>query len=299
MKPLGTNHRVLASSTFRVLVAVLASTVAARCAPIMSPRPVRAEQVQEEAQKERAIAAAEQTKLTGRLTVVSDRLRESNSGLCQAVASGKDAINAYSESNANLAVAASSSDQPGAVAATSCAEAVTLTEDDTVNASTDGKTIRVTTGLVRFVETDDELALVVSHEMAHISLGHVQKQRGNVTIGLIGGAVIGGVISGVTGVNVVNSFMEAGGRLGQGVHSQDFEGEADYVGTYYATRAGYDISTAANVWRRFATLHPGSIEDTWGSDHPSTPERFVALEETSKEILAKKAKGQPLIPEMR
>jgi len=59
-------------------------------------------------------------------------------------------------------------------------------------------------------------------------------------------------------------------------------------------RAGYRIDDAANFWRRMAISSPGSI--TMTSDHPATPERFVALQSAVMEIRAKAAQGAPLLP---
>jgi predicted Zn-dependent protease len=85
-----------------------------------------------------------------------------------------------------------------------------------------------------------------------------------------------------------------GGNLTAGAYSQEFEAEADYVGLYVIARAGYRIDDAANFWRRMAISSPGSV--TMTGDHPATPERFVALQAAVKEIEAKTAQGQPLVP---
>lgn len=53
-----------------------------------------------------------------------------------------------------------------------CRYPVRATIGDHVNAHVDGETIIITTGLLRFVESDDELAAVVGHELAHRVLGH-------------------------------------------------------------------------------------------------------------------------------
>lgn len=48
-----------------------------------------------------------------------------------------------------------------------------------------------------------------------------------------------------------------------------------------------------------ATLSPNAIKSSHLASHPATPERFVALEETVKEIKAKKAAGKPLVPNLK
>ena len=48
-----------------------------------------------------------------------------------------------------------------------------------------------------------------------------------------------------------------------------------------------------------ATLSPAAIQSSHLSTHPGSPERFVALEATVKEIKAKKAAGLPLTPNLK
>ena len=160
--------------------------------------------------------------------------------------------------------------------------------NDSVNAWADGKTINVTSAMMRFVESDDELALIIGHEMGHNIMDHIGKKKGNV----IAGAVLDGVVATVLKMpSPGNTFSNMAGNA----FSQDFESEADYVGTYYAARAGYDVSVAKNLWRRMAATHPAGIHLEGGS-HPSTAKRVLAIAETQDEIEHKKAAGQPLVP---
>jgi len=162
-----------------------------------------------------------------------------------------------------------------------------------VNAATDGKSIQVYRGMMDFVRSDDELALVLGHEMAHDLRGHLAAQRKNAAVGTVVGAVFDVLLGAATGV-VGNTFSNMGGRLTAGAYSQDFEAEADYVGLYVMARAGYDFHDAVTVWRRMAVNSPGAI--TMASDHPATSERFVALQAAIQEIDAKVAQGQKLLP---
>lgn len=171
----------------------------------------------------------------------------------------------------------------------SCKYLVCLVPDDRINALTDGQNIFIFSGLVRFAESDDELALVVAHEVAHTVLGHVQKKRGNVLLG----SIFDVLILATTGLSTGGAF----GKLGGAAFSKGFEFEADYAGLYIAARAGYDITNAPNFWRRIATEHPQSMEKSYAASHPSTPERFVAMERTIQEIKEKQRLGKPLIPE--
>ncbi len=86
-------------------------------------------------------------------------------------------------------------------------------------------------------------------------------------------------------------------KTGGGAFSKGFEFEADYASLYIAARAGHDVKSAPNFWRRMAAEHPKSLEKGFLASHPSTPERFVAMEKTIQEIKEKQKLGKPLIPE--
>jgi len=165
-----------------------------------------------------------------------------------------------------------------------------VVQDDAVNAAADSETVEVYTGMIRFAENDDELALILGHELAHNTMGHIQKGEGNYLAGVLVGAVFGAVL----GVDLSG----VGGRIGAGAFSQEFESEADYVGVYYAARAGFDVSGAAKLWRRMAARNPGSIHLS-GTTHPSSAKRFIAIEKTAEEVAAKKARSAPLVPEKK
>ena len=159
-----------------------------------------------------------------------------------------------------------------------------------VNAFADGKAIHVTQGMLRFVENDEELALVIGHELAHNSRRHHESKQGNAIVG----GLLGAVVTVATGVDVTS----LGANIASGVHSQAFENEADYVGMYHTARAGYAIEKAPELWRRMGASNPAAIHLS-GTSHPSTAKRFLALEATVKEIMRKRASGAALIPEER
>jgi len=170
-----------------------------------------------------------------------------------------------------------------------CLFPVFLAANDAVNAFADGDKVHVTTGMMGFVGSDDELALIIGHELAHNAMNHIGKQRGNRMAGYIVGSVLD-VFLGGTG-----AFARLGEQVAAGVHAQDFEEEADYVGVYYAARAGYDVKGAADLWRRMATSNPTAIHLA-GSTHPSTAKRFLGVEATADEVVRKVAEGEPVRP---
>lgn len=173
---------------------------------------------------------------------------------------------------------------------------VLLSPDDIKNAYADGKNIVFMKGMMDFFKTEEEIALVFSHELAHNSMKHIDAKKKNAVLGGVLGFVLD-IAAAAGGVNTNGDFTRLGANAGGGAYSVEFEQEADYVGLYFMALAGYKIDDAPNFWRRMATNNSASI--TIKSTHPTAPERFLALETTVKEIKDKIANGQPLTPEMK
>jgi beta-barrel assembly-enhancing protease len=171
---------------------------------------------------------------------------------------------------------------------------VTVMASDEVNAYTNGRTVRVMAGLLSMVANDDELALVLAHEVGHNVMNHIVLQK----LQALGGAVAGSMldlIAAAGGVDTEGKFTKAGIEAGTRRHSAARERQADYVGLYVMARAGFDIDVAPQLWRRMAALMPRQSKAL--PTHPAPPERLAAMERTVAEIKAKQASGQPLVPD--
>jgi predicted Zn-dependent protease len=146
---------------------------------------------------------------------------------------------------------------------------------DAVNAWTDGDSVWITRGMMRFVKNDDELALVVAHEMAHAYLGHIAyvrvKQVLEAALGLATEIFAPG--SGRTAVILAEAATKKFDR--------DQEREADLFGLIWAYHAGFDVSAARGLWRRMAVEIPESVESGFLSSHPSAAERFLSIEKVA------------------
>lgn len=170
-----------------------------------------------------------------------------------------------------------------------CASYLALEEDDKINAYANATTIVVTSGMMRFADTDDALAMTFAHELAHNAREHIESRIMNEFLAV----AVSVIIEAGTGID----FSDFLSDIGSNAFSQSMESEADYVGLYMLARAGYDMDKAIETKRRLAAIHPGSIHIDADSSHPSTAQRFIALKKAVGEIKAKKAKGLPLFPE--
>ena len=155
--------------------------------------------------------------------------------------------------------------QPG------CAYDTQLMPSTSLNASADGHHVFIDTALVAYAADDNDLALVLGHELAHDVLHHrEQLDRQGFARNLIG-------------------------NLGSSRQSLiKAESQADYVGLYLTARAGYDISGAGAFWRKLAHDHGDPWYDHY--DHPSAAARSRALDAAREEIAGKIKAGAPLIP---
>lgn len=146
-----------------------------------------------------------------------------------------------------------------------CAYNIHLKTSGAINAYATGKSIIVTTAMMDFAQTDDSLALVIGHELAHNTMDHVPKS--------------------------IKNYLLSGFAAR---FTRPFEAEADYVGLYYAVRAGYNITQAEQFWRKLGILNPKSIGRA--KTHPTTPNRYVSIQLTRAEIDEKRENNKPLEP---
>ncbi len=152
-------------------------------------------------------------------------------------------------------------------------------ESDQLNAfALPGGKVGFYTGLIKLAESDDEIAVVMGHEIAHVTSRHgAERQSQALLIGL------GGVALGVGTRNDENReyWMLAyglGSTLGSLAYSRDHETEADVVGLRFAARAGYDPRAAVSFWRKMAAKETGGRPPKLLSTHPPTADRIANLE---------------------
>ncbi|MCM8823964.1 MAG: M48 family metallopeptidase [Candidatus Omnitrophica bacterium] len=155
-----------------------------------------------------------------------------------------------------------------------------------VNAATDGKSIFVTYGLLNFAKSDDEIAAVIAHELAHLVRGHVSKMQGSQLIGALATILLGMVVeSSAPGSGEI--VMKGAGQISEiftAQYSRDLEREADYFGTKFVYQSGYDPQVYANFLERFAIEIPQSMISNYLSTHPTSPERILRVKKTIEEL---------------
>jgi predicted Zn-dependent protease len=143
---------------------------------------------------------------------------------------------------------------------------------DAVSAWTDGDSVWISRGMMRFLKGDDELAIILAHEMAHAYQGHIVNLRAKQVFEAALGAVMD-IFSPGTGRAAVLLMDVVSKKF-----DRDQEREADLYSLVWAHRAGFDVSVVTDLWRRMAIEIPESVESGFLSSHPSSAERLLSLE---------------------
>jgi predicted Zn-dependent protease len=142
-----------------------------------------------------------------------------------------------------------------------------------------GGKIAVYTGLMEKLSlTDDELAAVMGHEIAHALREH-GREKASQAAGLDVAAALGGVIGAFYGVDasVGQSVVGTVGDLGfMRPNSRGMEQEADRIGVELAARAGFDPKAAISLWEKMGRASGGGAPQ-WLSTHPSNETRLADL----------------------
>ena len=163
-----------------------------------------------------------------------------------------------------------------------------------------GGYVYVTRGLLALVNTEDELAGVVGHEIGHVAARHtVQRISRQGPF-----ALITNLVSGVTGffVPVVGNIVGGVGNFAQSLvfspYSRSQESEADEVGQEMAAKAGWDpvglATFLATLGREEALLSDGPRKPSFFDSHPATPDRVKNTTKHAKDLT--QAKREPISP---
>ncbi len=158
---------------------------------------------------------------------------------------------------------------------------VIVNGDPSINAGATFGQVAVTSGMLNFLQSDDEMAVVLGHELAHIEQGHVLK-------GTVSSLALG-ILATVLEARVPGAGRAAGGigQLFLNHYTQTQEREADEVGLRYAYEAGYDPRVAAGIQERMAVEVPQSMSAGYFDTHPSSVERAVSARREAEELLAR------------
>lgn len=140
-----------------------------------------------------------------------------------------------------------------------CPARVRLARSTQLNAFANDGYVIITTKMLALMRNDDELAIVIGHELAHIVLRHAQRLEEQ---------------------DVPKGLLRSVGKNAERVRVT--EEEADRLGLRLAWAAGYDVARAADLWRRFYAAQ--GLDLQLFRTHPSLRAREKALGEVIAEL---------------
>ncbi|MFJ3047822.1 M48 family metalloprotease [Herbaspirillum chlorophenolicum] len=167
-----------------------------------------------------------------------------------------------------------------------CAFSIELGNADNVNTYADGRRVLITRGMLKFTQTDEELAYLIAKDMAHNILGHAIRQRMVSTI-----------------AEVIDNLLlphpdptTTAGTAGIRVYPQDLDAAADTLSLYLLARAGYSIDNVPAFWKRLSDQYPASVANGYTALHPSTAYRLSMIDKVTQIVKAKQQSDKPLMP---
>lgn len=148
--------------------------------------------------------------------------------------------------------------------------------------------ITVFTGLIANLHSEDELASVLAHELAHVSERHIAKaiEKSKIIgvgtmLGMLAGVLIGSQTRGETGEALALGSL-AGSQALQLQYSRQNEAEADQYGVDFLVAAGFNplgITAAFERIRKLQWIAGGGGVPSYLTTHPGMNERIGAMEE--------------------
>ena len=165
-------------------------------------------------------------------------------------------------------------------------EFVVFDAPKTINAfALPGGKVGVYSGLLLVTDNDDQLAIVMGHEIGHVTARHGAQRITEDAFAALGSVVLDATTKNKGSHNalLVGYGLVAGGSVL--AFSRAHEREADYIGIRYAARAGYDPRAAIVFWQKVADPKEGSGLAVLLRTHPLTAARIADLQKWMPETL--------------
>lgn len=130
--------------------------------------------------------------------------------------------------------------------------------------------------------SDDEIAAIMGHEIAHALREHARERASQAMVTNIGVAVLGAALGvGQAGTDLIGSVAKVSFEL---PNSREHETEADRIGVELAARGGYDPRAAVVLWQKMAKANSNQPPQ-WLSTHPSNQSRQQDLAEYAARVM--------------
>lgn len=167
-----------------------------------------------------------------------------------------------------------------------------LVEDPALNAfTTPGGNIYVHTGLLDKLESDDQVAFVIAHEIGHCAAKHVvKKYQAALGYDLIGNIILDQLSGNTQAQRIASLSSDVLTKLVFSAYSRKDENQADQIGIKYTFLAGYDPSQAADSFLILKKHAKEGYTPQMLRSHPGLDERIENVKRES--MLVKEKYGR-------
>ena len=144
-----------------------------------------------------------------------------------------------------------------------------------------GGKVFLNSGLILIVESEDELAGVIAHEIGHVAARHISKRSEKATPLTLAtlGALLLGIFLGGKAASAVSATTMAATETVMLKYSRDDEEEADHLGLKYMEKTGYDRKAMVSMFKKIRRAYGPASGDppAYLMTHPAAEERAEKL----------------------
>ena len=149
-----------------------------------------------------------------------------------------------------------------------------------------GGKIVVYEGLMKMVSSEDELAVVIGHEVAHAVAKHSNERMSQQILAQYGSNILNSALANKSAAvqSVAGQVFGLGAQYGVMLpFSRKQENEADYMGMVLMSMAGYNPDMALTFWQKMSAGGGASVPELL-STHPSDETRINNIKKNLPKI---------------
>lgn len=134
--------------------------------------------------------------------------------------------------------------------------------------------------------TDEEVAAVMGHEVAHALREHARERMGKSAATQIGARLGGAALASIFGVDprLTDAAAQGAANLLTLKFSREDESEADLVGIELAARSGFDPRAGISLWEKMSAANKGAPPQ-WLSTHPASGTRIADISKNLPRVM--------------
>ncbi|WP_179470636.1 M48 family metallopeptidase [Chryseobacterium sp. H1D6B] len=148
-----------------------------------------------------------------------------------------------------------------------------------------GGKVAVYSGILPVTKNDNGLAVVMGHEVSHALAGHGNERISQAMVAQYGGSILGSTISNAQLAGIFEKAYPIGSQVALLKYGRNQESEADKMGLYLMSMAGYDPREAIPFWNRMEASSTGNKQPQFLSTHPNPETRISDIQKNLPQAL--------------